>query len=438
MSKTFGMIGGGGGGIKLASIAITTPPAKTTYTVGETFDPAGMVVEATYSNGAKAVATGYSYTPSTALTNGTTAVTIQYTEGGVTKTAEQAITVSKAAGSLSISPTSLTLDETNPAGEIIVDRAGDGAISAVSSAPDIAKVSVSGNIVTVTGKASGNATITISVAEGTNHTAPASKTCAVTVQLLPAVGTPLNDYTWEQIKEISDAGLASSYFNVGDRKAVTHNGTVGSLSLNGTYYCYIIGIDHNSAIEGTNRIHFQFGYTAASGGVHIAFIDSGYATRKTSGSWFNMNNTDSNSGGWKSSLMRTVICPAFKSAMPSDLQAVLKTVTKYSDNTGGGSNTASYMTATTDDIFLLAEWEVFGARKYANSAEQNYQAKYAYYSAGNSKVRYRHSATGSTSDWRLRSVHADTPAGFCVVGTSGNASVGGASYSRGFAPAFCV
>ena len=196
MSKTFGLIGGGGGGIKLASISITTPPAKTTYTEGETFDPAGMVVEATYSNGAKAVATGYSYTPSTALTNGTTAVTIQYTEGGVTKTAEQAITVSKAAGSLSISPTSLTLDKTNPAGEIIVDRAGDGAISAVSSAPDIAEVSVSGNIVTVTGKASGNATITISVAEGTNHTAPASKTCAVTVQFLPAVGTPLNDMSW--------------------------------------------------------------------------------------------------------------------------------------------------------------------------------------------------------------------------------------------------
>ena len=77
MSLVFNMVGGGGGGIKLASIAITTPPAKTTYTAGETFDPAGMVVEATYSNGAKAVATGYSYTPSTALTDGTTAVTIQ-------------------------------------------------------------------------------------------------------------------------------------------------------------------------------------------------------------------------------------------------------------------------------------------------------------------------------------------------------------------------
>ena len=255
---------------------------------------------------------------------------------------------------------------------------------------------------------------------------------------LPEIGTPLNDMTWADVRAISDAGLASSYFNVGDRKAVTLNGTVGSLSLSGTYYCYIIGIDHNSAIEGTNRIHFQFGKTAASGGTDICFVDSGYNSGKTSGSWFNMNNSASNSGGWNSSLMRTVICPAFKSAMPSDLQAVLKTVTKYSDNTGGGSDTASYVTATTDDIFLLAEWEVFGARTRANSAEQNYQAQYAYYSAGNSKVRYHHSATGSTARWWLRSVYVNNSYFFCYVGTSGSPDYGRGDFSFGFAPAFCV
>ena len=59
------MQGGAGGGIKLVSISIKTPPAKTTYTAGETFDPAGMVVEAVYSNGATADATGYAYIPST-------------------------------------------------------------------------------------------------------------------------------------------------------------------------------------------------------------------------------------------------------------------------------------------------------------------------------------------------------------------------------------
>ena len=258
------------------------------------------------------------------------------------------------------------------------------------------------------------------------------------IERFPEIGTALNDMSWADIRKISDAGLASSYFNVGDRKAITLNGTAGSLSLNGTYYCYIIGIDHNSAIEGTNRIHFQFGYTAASGGVHIAFVDSGYGGGHTSGLYFNMNNAKSNSGGWSNSRMRTTIIPTFKACLPPDLQAVLKTVTKYSDNTGGGSNTASYVTATTDDIFLLAEWEVFGARSYANSAEQNYQAQYAYYSAGNSKVRYRHSSTGSTAAWWFRSVRAGYSNNFCIAQTSGSATYGGANNSYGFAPCFCV
>lgn len=264
---------------------------------------------------------------------------------------------------------------------------------------------------------------------------------------LPEIGTPLNDMTWADIRAISDAGLASSYFNVGDRKAVTLNGTVGSLSLSGTYYCYIIGIDHNSAIEGTNRIHFQFGYTAASGGVHIAFTDSSYGSIPDSGLYFNMNSTQSSGGGWANSQMRTTIIPTFKACLPSDLQAVLKTVTKYSDNTGGGSDTtapdtASHVTATTDDIFLLSEWEVFGARTFANSAEQNYQAQYAYYSAGNPKEMYRHSATGSIAYWWLRSVSIGYYGLFGIVYKPNNkdpeAAGNNANLSQGFAPAFCV
>lgn len=248
----------------------------------------------------------------------------------------------------------------------------------------------------------------------------------------------LDGCSWENISKIAAQGNAANYFSVGDRKGITLNGTVGSLTFsNETYYAYIIGIDHNSDIEGKNLIHFQFGYSAASDGIHLAFIDSSYNSNKTSGSWFNMNNSASNSGGWNSSLMRTVTCSAFKSAMPSDLQAVLKTITKYSDNTGGGSD-ASYVTATSDEVFLLAEFEVFGAIYYANSAEKNYQAQYAWYSAGNSKVRYRHSATSSTAHWWLRSAFENTPDYFCRVDTAGYQYYSNAYYSYGVAPAFCV
>ena len=349
-------------------------------------------------------------------------------------------TIGKAAGSLSLSKSSITLNSSTKSTTFTVTRAGDGKITVESSDTTVATVSLNGTTVTVSSvnDKTGKATITVKVAAGTNHTAPSNKTCAVSCEFLPAVGTPLNNISWADIKRISDAGLASNYFAVGDRKAVALSGTVGNLSLSGTYYCYIIGINHNSAKEGANRIHFQFGKTAASGGTDICFVDSGYGSNKTSGSWFNMNNSQSNSGGWNNSRMRTVICPAFKSAMPSDLQAVLKTTTKYSDNTGGGSNTASYVTATSEEVFLLAEFEVFGARIYANSAEQNYQTQYAYYSAGNSKVKYQHSATGSTANWWLRSVHADYSYYFCCVNTPGSAIYGNAYRLYGFAPAFCA
>lgn len=100
-SKFLTMVGGGaGGGIKLESIAITKPPENITYLPGEVFDPAGMVVTASYSNGATLTATGWTYSPSGALPEGTSEVEIIYTEAGVTKTTVQAITVER--GTISV------------------------------------------------------------------------------------------------------------------------------------------------------------------------------------------------------------------------------------------------------------------------------------------------------------------------------------------------
>ena len=113
-------------------------------------------------------------------------------------------------------------------------------------------------------------------------------------------------------------------------------------------------------------------------------------------------------------------------------------MTIYTDNTGGGSDNASYVTKTTDYLPLLAEYEIFGTRSYANSAEKNYQAQYAYYSAGNSKVKYRHSATSSPAWWWERSPHYNSSGSFCFVNSTGSADANYAWYSYGVAPAFRV
>lgn len=80
----------------LSSIAVTTAPTKTTYDAGEQFNVSGMVVTATYSDATTKTVTGYTVSPAGFLTAEDEAVTVSYTEGGVTKTATQAITVTAA------------------------------------------------------------------------------------------------------------------------------------------------------------------------------------------------------------------------------------------------------------------------------------------------------------------------------------------------------
>lgn len=116
----------------------------------------------------------------------------------------------------------------------------------------------------------------------------------------------------------------------------------------------------------------------------------------------------------------------------------MKQMTKYTDNTGGGSDTASYVTATKDYLPLLSEYEVQGARTYANSAEKNYQAQYDYYSSGNSKIKYKHNGTTTAASWWVRSPLSNSSIYFCLVNTDGTAATNYARNSRGLAPAFKV
>ena len=93
------------------------------------------------------------------------------------------------------------------------------------------------------------------------------------------ISTTLNDNSWEAIRVASDAGQGANYWSIGDRKEVTLNGTVGHLTLsNYTTYAFIIGFNHNQALEGTNRIHFQLAKTALSGGKDVCLCDSSFGS----------------------------------------------------------------------------------------------------------------------------------------------------------------
>ena len=158
-----------------------------------------------------------------------------------------------------------------------------------------------------------------------------------------------------------------------------------------------------------------------------------------------MNPTSANKGGWEMSQMRTNICGTSLSnysgtiiaVIPEALRAVLKPVTKYTNNTGN-STAASAVTATTDYFFLLSAYEVFGSITYANRYENDKQAQYLYYKSGNSKIKYKHNGTSTAATWGLRSPVANSGSSFMYVNNDGTATSGGSNFSRGFAPGFCV
>lgn len=387
--------------------------------------------------------------------------------------------IGKAAGSMTLSASSVTLNASNLTKTVTVTRPGDGAVTATSSNISVATVSVSGTTVTIkhVNQTTGTATITIKVAAGTNHTAPANKTVAVTAQFMPTKKA-LNDQTWAEIRQVSDAGKGSEYWNVGDRKGVLVKGTVGTLAVNTTLYVYILGFNHNSAKEGAG-IHFGTFKSALTNGADVCLIDSYYGSYQSYNGtkYFQMNhwgtssNYNTNYGGWKACDMRydilgstnkapsgygaqkttsvvgydaptntatSPVANTLMAALPSDLRAVMKPITKYTDSVGNSSNVAGNVTASVDYLPLLAEFEIFGTRSYANQYEQNSQVQYDYYKSGNSKVKYRHSSTGSTAIWWERSPYYYYTSSFCLVTTGGIANGYNASFSLGLAPAFMV
>lgn len=305
---------------------------------------------------------------------------------------------------------------------------------------------------------SGSTTIASTTSGGTSFSTSVTISSATTyTATLNSIQAILNNNSFSVIKTVSDAGNGASYWSVGDRKAVTFtSGAIGNgtetKTISGTWYMSVLGFNHNN--EG--GIHFQFGWTALTGGVQIAFTswtaDQAYGA--DSGNGLVMNSSNTNVGGWPNSLMRGTELGQNKSSpssgsfmylLPSDLRNVMRSVTKTT-NTGnnGGTNTET----STDYLWLPSEVEVFGSTTYSGTTTG--QAQYDYYkgvSAGSAsknaftaagKVRYGHDKTSRAVSWWERSPYSSNTTDFCRVHNSGNAYRNAAYNSFGVAPCLCI
>ena len=208
-----------------------------------------------------------------------------------------------------------------------------------------------------------------------------------------------------------DYGNIHRKVNVGDQL---------TLSLNGTNYSFdIIGFNHDTLTDTA-----AYGKETATGkaGMTLQMHDL-FATT------YVMNSSNTNSGGWKNSAMRTSTMATMKGYLPDDWEAIIKPVNKAS-GTGGGSSSGTE--TVSDSCFLLAEIEIFGSTTYSVSGEGT---QYAYYKAGNSKVKNK---SGSAQRWWERSPHSDNNIYFCSVHRSGTAVYRYAEGSHGVAFGFCV
>ena len=320
---------------------------------------------------------------------------------------------------------------------------GGGGLELVANVADGATVTATLGSKTVTGvSVGGQARLkipqegkwTVSATSGALVSAPQEISVPATIDIA-LVAQELNDTSWAAIKQVSDAGAGANYWAIGDCKEITMNGQVsdGLTLTNYSAWVFIIGFNHNAGREG-NGIAFQ-GFKATKNGTSVCLTDSGYNSNKSDIKWFHMNNLNTNEGGWEDSLMRNRIMPLIKAAFPADLQAVIKPSTIFTTQ-GSGDGAC---TATEDEVFLLAEYEVFGSRTYASTQEPNYLKQYNYYSSGNSKVKYQHNATSSAAIWWERSPRSSNSRSFCKVSADGSADSGyypGDSY--GVSPAFKI
>ena len=212
------------------------------------------------------------------------------------------------------------------------------------------------------------------------------------------------------------------YLDNGDIHRKVNIGDQVTLSLNGTNYAFdIIGFNHDTLTDAN-----AYGKATATGKAGITFqmhdlFETGYK----------MNSSNTNSGGWKSSAMRTSTMKTIKGYMPAAWQTAIKPVNKAS-GLGGGSSSGTE--TISDSCFLLAEIEVFGSNTYSVSGEGN---QYAYYKAGNSKVKNLKS-NGSNYHWWERSPYSGDGNSFCVVYMDGSAIYSNPTMKPLVAFAFCV
>ena len=292
---------------------------------------------------------------------------------------------------ISLSYFSATLKVTSDSGATVTATNGTKTFSGTVPTSGVLSLTITASgTYTVTATKSGETTDPVSVAITTS-----GQTYSVECLFFNSV---LSKNTWAQIAKASAAGKASQLWSVGDTKDIT----VGSETL---------GFNHDDLASG------------GKAGITFGLKNLMASTRA-------MNSSNTNVNGFTGSAMYSWLQNTLLPTLPSDLQAVLKSVNK---KTSAG-NASSTININAMKLFLFSEIEIFGSTTYSAAGEGS---QYSYFATAANRIKYLSNGSGSAGWWWERSPIGSSSSGFCGVG-SGYADSYYAGIAYGVCFGFCV
>lgn len=298
---------------------------------------------------------------------------------------------------ISLSYFSATLKVTSDSGAVVTATNGTKTFSGTVPSSGVLSLTITtSGTYTVTATKSGETTDPVSVAITTS-----GQTYSVECLFFNSV---LSKNTWAQIAKASATGKASQLWSVGDTKDIT----VGSETLT----LVIMGFNHDDLASG------------GKAGITFGMKNLMATTRR-------MNASNTNSGGFTGSEMYSWLQNTLLPTLPSDLQAVLKSVNK---KTSAGSQSSTINTNSMK-LFLFSEIEIFGSTTYSKAGEGS---QYSYFATAANRIKYLSNGSGSANWWWERSPYGSNSDGFCFVNSDGGADVNGALVTSGVCFGFCV
>jgi hypothetical protein len=367
--------------VTLSSIAVTTQPNTTIYTVGDILNTTGLVVTGTYSDGSTAnVTSSCSFSPTTLSTSGTQTITVSYS--GKTTTFNVTVNAAKTLASISISGTASTTSYTvgdafNATGLTVTATYSDGSTSDVTSSVSWTPASLSASDTAVTASYTYGGVTKTATYSGITVTAASGN-----YMYTKKAGDHLQIFAIEQTNIYGDATL----FKYGNFEILIDGGNTYSQAQLKHYletYCtdHVLDVlilthphnDHYGAMFKTGTYEATSGGTIAAAGVTSVtkIVDSGYdgsATEWTSIKSYYENQSPAAEFSTISSLTSGHVHDAIWQIAPQVSIQWLYSSTYATDQSSTGQNTYNNNSVLCDLHFGTYEYVMLGD---AQSTEVN-------------------------------------------------------------------